>query len=284
VPAATASAPTEPTVHVIRPSKGWASLGLHELWNYRELVAFLTWRNVLIRYKQTALGIAWAVLQPVFLMVVFSLFFGRFAHVPSDSVPYPIFSYAALLPWTFFANSLTQSSNSLVGSSNLLSKIYFPRLALPISAVLSALIDFALAFLVLIGLMAWYGIYPRPIAVVLLPLLVLLALACALGAGLWLSALNVAYRDVQYVVPFLVQVWLFASFVIVPASSVGEPWRTVFGINPMAGVVTGFRYALLQGTPAPGAMIGVSAAVAVLLLASGIAFFRRLERTFADVV
>jgi lipopolysaccharide transport system permease protein len=273
-----------PAVHVIRPSRGWDRYDFGELWRYRELLFFLTWRNILVRYKQTALGVSWALLQPFFLMVVFSLFFGHYAHVGSNGLPYPIFSYAALVPWMFFANSLTQSSNSLVGSSNLLSKVYFPRLALPIAGVLAGLVDLALSFLVLIGMMVYYGHYPRVAAIVLLPALTALALASALGAGLWLSALNVAYRDVQYIVPFMTQLWLFASFVILPATAVSEPWRTLFGLNPMAGVVTGFRYTLLAGTPGPGWMIGLSVLVALALLLGGAAYFKRMERTFADVV
>jgi lipopolysaccharide transport system permease protein len=267
----------------IAPSRGWVSLKLRELVEYRELLYFLVWRDVKVRYKQTALGAAWAIIQPFFTMVVFSLFFGKLAKVPSDGVPYPIFSYAALVPWTFFAAGLTQASNSLVGSSNLIKKVYFPRLTIPIATVLSGIVDFALAFAVLVGMMLWYGIVPTA-NVVWLPAFLLLALATSLGVGLWLSALNVEYRDVRYVVPFLTQFWLFATPVAYPSSLLQEPWRTLYGLNPMVGVVEGFRWALLGTTEAPGAMLLASAAAAVLLLASGAYYFRRMERTFADVV
>ena len=266
----------------IRPSRGWVPLRLGELWEYRELLYFLTWRDVKVRYKQTVLGAAWALIQPVCTMVVFSLFFGQLAKVPSDGVPYPIFSYAALLPWGYFAQSLGSASNSLVGSANLVTKVYFPRLVVPISGVLSGVIDFAISFLVLIGMMAYYGIAPTA-AITLLPAFFLLAMVTALGVGLWLSALNVAYRDVRYVLPFLTQFWLFATPVAYPSSLLAEPWRTVYGLNPMVGVVEGFRWALL-GTSPPGPMLLVSVAVALGLLVSGAAYFRRLERTFADLV
>lgn len=269
-------------VTIIRPSQGWVSLKLHELWEYRELLYFLTWRDVKVRYKQTALGAAWAIIQPLFTMVVFSLFFGRLAGIPSDGVPYPIFSYTALLPWSYFAQALTQSSNSLVGSANLLSKVYFPRLVIPLSAVLGGVLDFAIAFVVLLGMMVFYQIAPTP-AIALLPLFLLLALVTALGVGLWLSALNVEYRDVRYTLPFLTQFWLFATPVAYPSSLLSEPWRTIYGVNPMVGVVEGFRWALL-GTNPPGPMLLVSAAVAIALLVSGAFYFRRMERTFADVV
>lgn len=271
-------------VEVIRPQHGWAGLGLRELWRHRELLAFLTWRNVLVRYKQTLLGAAWAILQPFFLMVVFSIAFGRLAKIPSDGIPYPVFAYAALVPWTMFASGLTQASNSLVGSSSLLSKVYFPRLAVPAAAILGSIVDFLAAFVVLIGMMVYYGRYPRVEAIAVVPALVLLAAATALGAGLWLSALNVRFRDIQYVVPFIVQLWLFASPVVYPASLVDGAWHTVLGINPMATVVEGFRWALLGSGPAPGWMALVSAVVAVVLLVSGTLWFRRSEATFADVV
>lgn len=270
-------------VTLIRPSEGWAAPNLHELWRYRELVYFLVWRDVKVRYKQTALGVIWAVLQPVLAMVVFSLFFGRLAGIPSDGVPYPIFSFAALVPWTFFAHGLSQASNSLVGSQNLITKVYFPRLAIPVATVLSGLVDFGIAFLVLVGMMLFYSLSPGAESVWLLPL-VLLALVTALGTGLWLSALNVQYRDVRYVVPFLTQFWLFVTPIAYPSSLLGEPWRTVYGVNPMAGVVEGFRWALLGTDTAPGGMIAVSSLVAVLLLISGALYFRRMERTFADVI
>ncbi len=270
-------------VTLIRPSRGWVGLGLEELWAYRELVYFLIWRDIKVRYKQTVLGAAWAVLQPFLTMVVFSLFFGRLAKMPSDGLPYPIFSYAALVPWTFFATGLGQASGSLVGGQNLIKKVYFPRLAMPIAAVLSGTLDFVLAFGVLLGMMAFYGIYPTA-HVVWLPLLLLLALATAVGVGMWLAAMNVQFRDVRYTIPFLTQLWLFATPIAYPSSLLSEPWRTVYGLNPMVGVVEGFRWALLSTDTAPGPMLLVSSLVAAALLVSGAYYFRRLEKTFADVV
>lgn len=270
-------------ITVVEPSRGWINLRLRDLWEYRELLYFLTWRDIKVRYKQTALGAAWAVIQPFCTMVVFSLFFGRLAKVPSDDIPYPIFSYAALVPWTFFAQGLTQSSNSLVGSSHLITKVYFPRLVIPISSVLSGLVDFVIAFVVLIGMMFYYDLYPSG-AIVFLPGLLLLALTTALGVGLWLSALNVKYRDVRYTVGFLTQFWLFATPIAYPSSLLSEPWRTIYAINPMVGVVEGFRWALLGTRTAPGPIVAVSALVAIALLVGGAFYFRRMEKTFADVV
>lgn len=272
-------------MHVIRiePSKGWVSLRLAELWEYRELLYFLIWRDVKVRYKQTVLGTAWAIIQPFFTMVVFSIFFGRLARIPSDGIPYPIFCFAALVPWTFFSNGLSKASNSLVGSSNLIKKVYFPRLAIPLSDVLSGIIDFLLAFLMLIGMMLYFGIMPTA-RVIWLPLFLLLAFTTALGVSLWFSAMNVQFRDVQYTLPFLTQIWLFATPIAYPSSLLPEPWRTVYAINPMVGVVEGFRWALLGSNTAPGPMIMVSSLVALLLLVSGAFYFRRLEKTFADVV
>jgi lipopolysaccharide transport system permease protein len=276
-------------VTVLEPRRGLASFGLRDLWEYRELLYFLVWRDVKVRYKQTVLGAAWAILQPTLTMVVFTIFFGRLAGISSEGVPYPIFSYAALLPWTFFAQGLTQSSNSLVGSSHLITKVYFPRIVIPLATIVAGLVDFALAFLVLLGLMAFYGVVPTT-AVLALPLLLALTFAVALGAGTWLAALNVEYRDVHFVVPFFVQIWLFVSPVIYPARTVvakieglGLPgW--LYGLNPMVGVVEGFRWALLGiGTP-PASIVWASAGVAAVMLVSGIAYFRRVERTFADVV
>jgi lipopolysaccharide transport system permease protein len=272
-----------PDITRIRPSRGWVSLRLGELWEYRELLWFLVWRDVKVRYKQTALGASWAILQPVATMVVFSLFFGRLAGIPSDGLPYPVFSFAALVPWTFFSQGLAQSANSLVGSQNLITKVYFPRLAIPIASVLAGLVDFALAFVVLVGMMLFYGIVPGP-AVLALPALLLLALVTALGAGLWLSALNVQYRDVRYAVPFLTQLWLFVTPIAYPSSLLGEPWRTVYGLNPMAGVVEGFRWALLGTARPPGTLLAASTVAAVALLVSGAFYFRRMEKTFADLV
>ena len=282
--AAPASVPADDLpVLRIAPSKGWVSLKLHELWEYRELLYFLVWRDVKVRYKQTVLGAAWAIIQPFFTMVVFSLFFGHLAKMPSDGVPYPIFSYVALVPWTFFAHGLNQAPNKLVGSAHLVKKVYFPRLAIPIAAVLSGVVDFALAFLVLLGMMLYYGVIPT-VHVLWLPLLLLLALVTSLGVGLWLAALNVQYRDVQYVVPFLTQFWLFATPVAYPSSLLSEPWRTLYGLNPMVGVVEGFRWALLGTQTAPGPIIAFSACIALALLVSGGFYFRRMEKTFADVV
>ena len=267
----------------IRPSRGWVSLKLDELWEYRELLYFLVWRDVKVRYKQTVLGAAWAILQPFMTLVVFSLFFGKLGRIPSEGLPYPIFSVAALVPWTFFATGLGQGANSLVGSQNLIKKVYFPRLVIPIASVLSGVVDFALAFLVLLGMMLFYGIYPT-LNLLWLPLLLLLALVTALGVSLWLSALNVQFRDVRYTVPFLTQFWLFATPIAYPSSLLPEPWRTVYGLNPMAGVVEGFRWALLGTETRPGAMILVSTVAALALLVSGAYYFRRMEKSFADVV
>src|SRR5882724_11507887 len=255
----------------IEPPKGWASIGLRELWDYRELLYFLTWRDVKVRYKQTALGAAWAIIQPLFMMLVFSLFFGRLAKVPSDGIPYPIFTFCALLPWQLFANALTESSNSLVGNQNLITKVYFPRLVVPIAAVLGGLVDFAVAFVILLLMMFYYGIVPTR-AIVTLPAFILLAVLTALAVGLWLSALNVKYRDVRYTINFLIQFWLFATPVAYPSSIVPERWRALYGLNPMAGVVEGFRWALL-GTQPPGAMLAVSIAVVIVLLIGGLYYF-----------
>ncbi len=278
-----------PPAVLIAPTSGWTSLGLREIWEYHELLYFLVWRDVKVRYKQTALGVAWAVLQPTLTMIVFTLLFGRLAKIGSDGLPYPIFAYAGLLPWTFFAQGLSHSSESLVGSANLIRKVYFPRLVIPMASVLAGVVDFAIAFVVLIGLMAFYGLWPSA-PVIFLPLLSLLAFATSLGVGMWLSALNVEYRDVRYVVPFFVQLWLFVTPVIYPSSKVaaklaehGLPsW--IFGLNPMAGVVEGFRWALLGTGKGPWAMVLASTAVALTLLVSGAFYFRRMERSFADVV
>jgi lipopolysaccharide transport system permease protein len=277
------TAPAQPPITYIRPSTGWVSLNLRELWHYRELLYFLVWRDVKVRYKQTALGASWAIIQPFFTMVVFSLFFGRLAGIPSDGVPYPIFAFAALVPWTFFANGLMHSGKSLVGDQNLIKKVYFPRLAIPLATVLAGGVDFAIAFVVLVGMMLFYGMVPTAAVLWIVPL-ALLAFTVSLGVGLWFAAWNVRYRDVGYLVPFIVQFWLFASPIAYPSSLLDEPWRTLYGINPMAGVVEGFRWALLGTDTAPGPMIAVSAAVSILILAGGAFHFRRLERTFADVV
>ena len=270
-------------VTIIEPSRGWVSLKLGELWDYRELLYFLTWREVKVRYKQTALGASWAIIQPLFTMLVFSLFFGRLAKVPSDGIPYPLFSLAGLIPWTFFANGLTLSSNSLVSSSNLISKVYFPRLTIPISAVLSGVVDFSISLILLVGMMAFYHRVPT-LRCVYLPFFVLLGFVTALGVGLWLSALNVEYRDVRYTVPFLTQFWMFATPIAYPASLLHGPWRTLYGLNPMVGVVEGFRWALLGTNNAPGPSIVASTLAALLILVGGAFYFRRMEKTFADIV
>ena len=270
-------------VITIAPSRGWAPLRIRELWQYRELLFFLIWRDVKVRYKQTVLGATWAIIQPFMTMVVFSLFFGRLAKMPSDCIPYPIFAFAALVPWTFFVHGLNQASNSLVGGANLIKKVYFPRLVMPIAAVLSGLIDFILAFGVLIGMMLFYDITPSTKMLAIVPLM-LLAMVTSLGVALWMSALNVEFRDIRYVIPFLTQFWLFATPIAYPSSLLSEPWRTLYAINPMVGVVEGFRWALLKTGTAPGPMIIVSSLVALALLVGGAFYFRRMEATFADVV
>ena len=268
---------------VYEPSRGWISLRLRELWDYRELLYFLAWRDVKIRYKQAALGVTWAVIQPLLTMVIFSVIFGQLAKLPSDGIPYPVFSYAALLPWQLFAGALQRAGTSLVGNSNLITKVYFPRLVIPISAVAAGLVDFGISFVVLLGLMAFYGITPTW-AILTLPLFVLLAALTALAVGLWLSALNVQYRDVQHMIPFLVQAWMYASPVAYSAGLIPSgPWRIIYGLNPLAGVIQGFRWALLGGNP-PDELMAVSAVIVLVLLASGLFYFRRMEKTFADVV
>jgi lipopolysaccharide transport system permease protein len=270
-------------ITLIRPSTGWVPLRLRELWEYRELLYFLTWRDIKVRYKQTALGAAWAVIQPFFTMVVFSIFFGRLARVPSDGAPYPVFAYAALVPWTYFATALTQSANSLVDHARLITKVYFPRLLVPAAAVLAGLVDFAIAFVVLLGMLLYYGV-PITGRILTIPLFLLLASVTALGGGLWLSALNVRYRDVRYAIPFLIQFWLFASPVAYPASLVPAKWRPLFGLNPMTGVVEGFRWALLGRADAPDRLVAVSALTVITVLLGGLFYFRRVEKGFADVV
>jgi len=267
----------------IRPSRGWVSLRLGELWEYRELMYFLTWRDVKIRYKQTALGVVWAVLQPLLTMLVFSIFFGRLAKIPSDGIPYPLFSLAALVPWSFFASGLNLSANSLVTSANMIKKVYFPRLIIPLASIFSGTVDFAIT-LGLVGLMMLYHRVPPTGRLAYLPLFILLGFVTSLGVGLWLSALNVEYRDVRYLVPFIIQFWMYATPVAYPSTLLPEPWRTVYGINPMAGVVEGFRWALVGAKTHPGPLIGVSALVAMLILVTGAFYFRRMEKTFADIV
>ena len=272
----------EELIH-LEPSRGWVPLKVRDLFAYRELLYFLVWRDLKVRYKQTALGATWAIIQPVMTMLIFSLFFGRLAKMPSDGIPYPIFSFAALVPWTFFSLGLAQASNSLVGSGHLIKKVYFPRLIIPIATVLSAVVDFLLAFAVLLLMMLHYGIAPT-IDVLTLPLFLLLALITSLGVGLWLSALNVEFRDVRFIVPFLTQFWMFATPIAYPSSLLHEPWRTLYGINPMVGVVEGFRWALLGSSHAPGPFILVSTTAALFILISGAFYFRRMEKNFADLV
>jgi len=280
----------EPMLVHIKPTRGWASLNLRDLWTYRELVYFMTWRDLKVRYKQTVLGVAWAILQPFLQMVVFSIFFGRLAKMPTDNgIPYPIFTYAALLPMTLFTQALNDASRSLVGHQNMVSKIYFPRLILPLSSVLSGLVDFALAFIVLIGLMVYYALtggfhFILNAAWLWLPFFILLALVTALGVALWLSALYVQYRDVGYMLPFLSSFWTFISPVVYSTTLVPEKWQLIYSLNPMAGVINGFRWALL-GAPSPVGMgLLVSTLIAIVLLASGVTYFRRMERTFADLI
>jgi lipopolysaccharide transport system permease protein len=270
-----------PTI-VIRPPKKWVPVDLHELWEYRELLYSFVARDVKIRYKQTVLGFLWAIIQPLFMMVIFTIFFGGLAQIPSEGIPYPLFSFAALIPWTLFSEGLTRSTTSMVSNANIMTKVYFPRLIMPIAGILSPLVDFAIAFVILILMMAYFGFVPT-IAIVLLPAFILLAILTSLAVGLWLSALNVKYRDFQYTIPFLIQLWLFASPVVYPSSIIPEQFRLLYGLNPMAGVIEGFRWALL-GTNPPEAMILVSAGVVVLLLIGGLFYFKKMEQYFADVV
>ncbi|RJR07412.1 ABC transporter permease [Candidatus Parcubacteria bacterium] len=267
---------------IYEPSHGWLSLNLREIWHYRELLVFLTWRDIKVRYAQAALGATWAILQPLLTMVIFSVIFGNLAELPSDGIPYPIFSYAALLPWQLFAGALQRTGTSLVGNANLLTKVYFPRLIIPISAVAAGLVDFIIALVVLFGLMLFYHI-KLTWAVLTLPLLILLALLTALAVGLWLSALNVQYRDVQHMIPFLVQAWMYASPVAYSVGLIPDKWRILYGLNPMAGVIQGFRWALLGAAP-PDELMVASVVIVVILLMSGLYYFKRMEKTFADVV
>lgn len=269
-------------VTIITPPKKWVPVDLKELWAYRELLYIFTWRDVKLRYKQTALGATWAIIQPLFAMVIFTVIFGGFAKIPSEGVPYPLFSLAALLPWTLFAEGLSRSTLSMVQNQNILTKVYFPRLIMPLSGILSPLVDFCVSFSILILMMAYYGFAPT-INVIFLPLFILFAVLASLSVGIWLSALNVMYRDFQYTVPFLVQIWLYASPVVYPSSLLPEKWQVLYGLNPMAGVIEGFRWALL-GTNPPGAMMWISLLVVLLLLGTGVFYFRRVEQYYADIV
>jgi len=272
-----------PPVTVILPRSRWLEVNLRELWEYRELLYFFVWRDIKVRYKQTLIGAAWAIIQPLFTMIVFSLFFGKLAGIPSDGLPHPIFYYTALLPWTYFANALSQASNTIVAHQGVITKVYFSRILLPTSAVLSGLVDFLIAFLVLLGMMLFYGIVPGW-KVVWLPAFLLLAMLTAMGLGLWLSALNALYRDVRYTLPFLLQFWMFASPVAYPASLVPERWRWLYGINPMAGVIEGFRWALTGAGLAPGPMLATSFAIVLIVLAGGFVYFQRMETKVVDIV
>lgn len=267
----------------IAPPRGWFELNLREMWDFRELLYFFVWRDLKVRYKQTAIGVAWVVLQPLLAMLVFTLFFGRLAKMPSEGLPYPLFYYTALLPWMYFAASLANATNTIVDHQRVITKVYFPRMILPLSAVLSGLVDFAIGFILLIGMMLYYHQVPT-IAVLILPLFLLLTIATALAMGLWLSAVNAIYRDVRYIVPFLVQFWLFASPVAYPSTLVPVRWRWLYGLNPMAGVIEGFRWALTGHGQAPGAMVLVSSGTVLFLLIGGVIYFQKMEGTIADMV
>jgi lipopolysaccharide transport system permease protein len=274
---------TAQKLSIIEPKKGWIPIDLKEIWKYRELLYFLTKRDIKVRYKQTVLGGLWAIIQPVFTMIVFTLFFGKLAKVPSDGIPYPIFVYAGLLPWTYFANALAASGNSLVGSQNLITKVYFPRLIIPASASLAGLLDFFIALIVLVVLMIYYQFLPG-IGFLLFPLLVGLTFMCSVGVGLWLSALNVEYRDIRYAIPFLIQIWMFVSPVIYPVSMVQEKYHWLLAINPMGGVINAYRASILGHKPIDWTLLGISTVIIILLFLSGMYYFRRMEKTFADVV
>jgi lipopolysaccharide transport system permease protein len=269
---------------IIKPSSGWVALNLRDLWKYRELIYFLVWRDIKVRYKQAVLGVAWAILQPILTMIIFSVIFGKFGKLPTDNqIPYPLFTLAALLPWQLFANALQRAGTSLVGSANLITKIYFPRLVIPISAVVGGLIDFAISLVILIGMMIFYKVPFTWNVLWIIPFL-LLTLITALAVGLWLSALNVRYRDVQQMIPFLIQAWMFASPVAYSARIITDrTWQLIYGLNPLAGIIQGFRWSLLGGTP-PGELMWISSTVMVLLFISGLYYFRRMEKTFADTV
>jgi lipopolysaccharide transport system permease protein len=276
---------TTPAQHIvwIRPSKGFLRLNLRDLWVYRELLYFLAWRDIKVRYKQTAIGALWVILQPVMMMLVFSLLFSHLAKSPSSRIPYPLFVYAGLLPWQLFAFTLSESANSMVSNQSLITKVYFPRLVVPISSVIAGLVEFGISFLILLAMMLYYGIAPTA-AVVLLPVVALLAIMASLSVGLWLSALNVKYRDVRYTIPFLTQLWLFATPVAYPSSLVPERWRGLYSLNPMAGTVEGFRWALLGTADSLGPSTFVSVVMVLLLLISGLYYFRRSEAMFADLM
>ena len=273
--------PAEPLV-VIQPSKKWSLLNLKDIWAYRELLFFLTWRDVKVRYKQTALGAAWAILQPLFMMIIFTIFFGRLAAVGSSGIPYPLFALAGLVPWTFFANSITASGNSLVGSANLITKVYFPRLIVPAAAMLAGVVDFVLAFVMLCLLMLYYRV-TLTTQVLFLPVLVFMTALFGLGVGTWMSALNVKYRDVRFALPFLIQLWLFVSSVILPSTSVPQKWRWILLLNPMSGIIEGYRSALF-GLPFDWTALGIAFILTIAVLLYAIYAFGRVERSFADII
>lgn len=267
---------------LIKPVEGWIPINFRELWVYRELLYFLTWRDIKVRYKQTVLGIAWAIIQPFFMMVVFSLFFAKFIKVSHEGIPYPLFTYAALLPWMLFSEGISRSSNSIIQNANLVRKVYFPRLVMPISGILSTLVDFIFAFVIFVGMMFYFGFLPT-IRILLLPVFLVLALITTLAVGLWLSAINVKYRDVNYAIPFLMQFWFFASPVVYSSSSLPKTWEALYGLNPMVGVIEGFRWVLLGGEP-PNSLMLVSIMIIFVILISGAFYFRRTEKIFADVI
>jgi lipopolysaccharide transport system permease protein len=283
--------PSDDEIIFIRPARGWSALNLGDLWRYRELIYFLIWRDVKVRYKQTALGVAWAVLQPLLTMVVFTFFFGKVAKVPTGGIPYPIFSYTALLPWGLFTKGISDAGRSMVTNRSMITKIYFPRLVIPLASVLSGLVDFGISFLVLIGMMLYYNFAPNSDyhiyltwRFLTLPFFILLALATALGAGLWLSALNVIYRDINHLLPFITQFWLFITPVAYPVSMFSEKMQFLMALNPMTGVVEGFRWAILGQGQAPGSFFWLSVLISIVTLVSGLFYFRRMERTFADEI
>ena len=274
----------DPTTIYIKPSTGLTALNLSDLWVYRELVFFMIWRDIKVRYKQTLLGATWAVIQPVMTMLVFTFIFGTVAKVPTDGIPYPIFSYTALLPWGLFVTALNQASRSLTSNHNMITKVYFPRLVLPLASVLAGLVDFAIAFIIMLGMMWYFGVTPTISVLWTLPLFLLLAIITALGVALWLSAINVKYRDVNYALPFLTQFWLFITPVAYSANIISEKWQLVYSLNPMAGVVNGFRWALLGAGNGPDLALWVSVGISLLILVSGLFYFRNMERTFADTI
>ena len=291
LPSRTTGSDANEVVLYLRPSRGWSALNLRELWRYRELIYFLIWRDVKVRYKQTALGASWAIIQPFVTMVVFTIFFGRLAKVPHEDIPYPLFSYTALLPWGLFSKALTDTGRSLVAHRAMITKVYFPRLAIPLASVLSGLVDFAIAFTVLIGIILYYNYAPNQTyqvylspAILTLPFFIILTLVTALGVGLWLSALNVLYRDVNYVLVFLTQLWFFMTPITYSMEIIPDKAQLLYAINPMVGVVEGFRWALLGTGSPPGPLLAVSTTISILILITGLYYFRRMERTFADMV